>query len=354
MAQSSLFEPAQLGQLSLKNRMVMSPMTRCRADKQGVPSELAVDYYQQRSDAGLIITEGTSPSPNGDGYTRVPGIYTPAQIDAWKNIVDAVHESAAKIFLQIMHVGRVAHPFNKPEGAETVAPSAIQVENDKMFTDEAGLQAMAIPRELTIDDINKTIDEYRQAAKNVFAAGFDGIEFHAASGYLPMQFLSSNSNQRTDQYGGSVENRVRFCRETLQAICEVAGSDKVGLRIWPGLTFNDMFDEDPVATHIELLKVADQLGLAYVHSSRSPDPALDVFALVRKYFNGTSILNAGFDFASSEAALAENQGDLIAFGTLYLANPGLAERFQEKEAVFNTPDPDTFYTPGAKGYTDYQ
>jgi len=351
MSQHSLFDPVTIGSISLHNRIVMSPMTRSRSDKQGIPSPLAIDYYRQRSNAGLIITEGTSPSPNGSGYARVPGIYSQEQITAWQKITNAVHENDGKIVLQIMHVGRVAHPLNKPERAETVAPSGISVKGE-MFTDEQGMQPMPIPRALETDEIPGVINEYKQATINAFEAGFDGVELHAGSGYLPMQFLSSNSNQRTDGYGGTVTNRIRFVSEVLEAMISVKGSDVVGIRIWPGFTFNDMFDENPIETFTALLKAIDLMKLAYVHSSRSPDPSFDVFKLVRAHFHGKSIVNGGFNATSAQEVIQSNMADLVAFATLYLANPDLIERFKQ-HAPLNGPDKDTFYTPGEKGYTDY-
>jgi N-ethylmaleimide reductase len=351
MTQHSLFDPVTLGNFTLRNRIVMSPMTRSRGSKNGVPSPLAIDYYKQRSQAGLIITEGTSPSPNGSGYARTPGIYSPEQISSWQKVTYAIHKGGGKIFLQIMHVGRVAHPLNKPDNAQTVAPSAIQVKGE-MYTDDKGMQPMPIPLALEVDEIQKVIEEYRQATINAFEAGFDGVEFHASSGYLPMQFLSSNSNLRTDNYGGSVANRIRFLVETLTAMNSVKGSSSVGMRIWPGLPFNDMLDANPIETYTELLKAVNPMMLAYIHSTRSPDPTIDIFKLVRNHFDGISIVNGGFDFHSGQAMIQSGEADLIAYATLYLANPDLIERFK-KNAAFNEPDKNTFYTPGEKGYTDY-
>lgn len=351
MSQHSLFDPVKMGNISLRNRIVMSPMTRSRASKEHVPSPLAIEYYRQRSQAGLIITEGTSPSQNGDGYARLPSIYTQEQIDAWQKITHAVHEEGGKIFLQIMHVGRVAHPLNKPANAKTVAPSAIKAAGE-MYTDEQGMQPLPMPHALTEAEIQDVVAEYKQATVNAFKAGFDGVEFHAASGYLPNQFLSSNSNQRTDQYGGSVANRIRFLVETLEAMISVKGSGTVGMRIWPGFTFNEMHDANPVETYTELLKAVDSLKLAYIHSSRSPDPAIDAFKLVRDNFHGMSIVNGGFTLQSAQEIIQSGGADLVAFATLYLANPDLVERFKQN-VPFNEPDKSTFYTPGAKGYIDY-
>jgi N-ethylmaleimide reductase len=347
----SLFDPMELGNISLKNRIVMAPMTRSRADANGVPSEFAIEYYKQRSQAGLIIAEGTSPSINGCGYPRVPGIYHKDQMQRWKQIVQAVHDEGGKIFIQLMHVGRVAHSFNKPSSAETVAPSAVKAAG-QMYTDRAGLQEMPTPRALSIEEIPQVIEEYKQATINAFEVGFDGVELHAASGYLPMQFMSTNTNLRKDQYGGSVENRVRFVTETLQAMCSVRGSDKIGIRIWPGSEFNDVHDSHPAETYTELLKKVGPLKLAYVHVIRSPDPHLDSFKLVRDNYKGTIIINGGFDCKMGQDAIQNGQADLISYGSLYLANPDLTERFK-KNAPLNAPDPKTFYTPGPQGYVDY-
>lgn len=347
----SLFDKIKIGNIPLNNRIVMAPMTRSRANAAGIPSELAIEYYQQRSSAGLIITEGTSPSPNGSGYPRVPGIYTKEQIIAWKKITDAVHQNNGKIFLQIMHVGRIAHPLNKLPTAETVAPSAVKAAG-KMYTDQSGLQDMAMPRELRTDEIPLVIEEYKQATKNAFEAGFDGVEFHAASGYLPMQFLSSNTNLRTDRYGGSVKNRVRFLIEALEAMISIAGSEKVGMRIWPGNEFNDIHDANPIETYTELLHAINPLNLLYVHSVRSPDKTIDIFKLVRETYHGISMINGGFDLESGQAAIQSGLADLISYGTLYLANPDLVERFRLMSPL-NQADSATFYTLGAKGYIDY-
>lgn len=351
MSQHSLFDPVKIGNIALKNRIVMSPMTRSRASKDHIPSSLAIEYYRQRSQAGLIITEGTSPSPNGDGYARIPGIYTQEQIDAWQKITSSVHEEGSKIFLQIMHVGRVAHPLNKLANTKTVAPSAIKAEGD-MYTDEQGMQPLSVPHALTENEIQDVIAEYKQATINAFKAGFNGVEFHAASGYLPNQFLSSNSNQRTDRYGGSVANRIRFLIETLEAMISVKGNGTVGMRIWPGFTFNDMHDANPIETYTELLKAVNPLKLAYIHSSCSPDPSIDAFKLVRDHFHGISIVNGGFNLQSAQNIIRSGGADLVAFASLFLANPDLVERFKQNTS-FNEADKNTFYTPGAKGYIDY-
>jgi len=347
----TMFDPIKIGNVVLKNRIVMAPMTRSRADKSGAPTAMTVEYYQQRATAGLIITEGTYPSANGKGYPRTPGIHSSQQIYAWQQVTEAVHSSGGKIFLQIMHVGRVAHPLNKEPNAQTVGPSAIKA-NGKMYTDQQGLQDMIMPHALQSSDISAVIGEFKQATANAFTAGFDGVELHAASGYLPMQFLSSNTNIRTDQYGGSVVNRIRFVTEVLEAMASVNGADKVGIRIWPGATFNDIHDQNPIETYTTLLKAITPMKLAYVHVVRSPDKNIDAFRLVRDHYDGLSIINGSLDFEAGESAIASGLADLVSYATLYIGNPDLVERFQ-KNAPLNLSDQNTYYTPGAKGYIDY-
>ncbi|MBS0349563.1 MAG: alkene reductase, partial [Proteobacteria bacterium] len=264
---------------------------------------------------------------------------------------EAVHQNRGKMFLQIMHVGRIAHPLNKLANAETVAPSAIQAQG-QIYTDQQGLQAMVMPRAIKTQEISGIISEYRQAVVNAFASGFDGVELHAASGYLPSQFLSTNTNQRTDRYGGSVANRIRFVVEVLEAMCSVKGSNRVGVRIWPGSSFNDIDDVDSAETHIELLKAIQPLNLLYVHAIRSPNKNIDTFKLVRDHHPGFSIVNGGFDLKSGQEAIASGVADLVSYGTLYVANPDLVARFHQGCSL-NSADETTFYTPGEQGYLDY-
>jgi N-ethylmaleimide reductase len=345
----NLFSTVTLGDLTLRNRVVMAPMTRSRADAQGVPSPLAIEYYGSRADAGLIITEGTGPCPMGMGYARTPGIYNDAQIAAWKNVTDAVHERGGRIFLQIMHVGRIAHSANRTIPDAPVAPSAIRAEG-QMWTDSQGLQPYDMPRALELAEIPGVIAEYAAATRNALQAGFDGVELHSASGYLPNQFLSTDANQRTDAYGGSIENRIRFVVETLKAMIGAAGSaKKIGMKNSPGMKFNSINDADPIPTYVALATAIAPLGLAYLHVMRA---GIGAEVALRKAFPGTLLVGGGFKKEEANKALAEGGADAIVFGSSYLANPDLVTRF-ERDAPLNSPDQSTFYTPGAKGYTDY-
>jgi len=357
MATTTLFEPVRIGFGDLKNRIVMAPMTRNRASRDGVPSKLTATYYAQRAGAGLIITEGTQPSPAGQGYPRTPGIHTPEQVAAWRVITQAVHDRGGRIVLQLMHVGRIAHRANRPIETAPVAPSAIRAAGD-IYTDAFGPQPHSMPRALATDEIPSVIDEYRQATANAMAAGFDGVELHAANGYLPMQFLSSNSNRRTDRYGGTIPNRARFVLETLAAMVEAAGEPgRVGVRVSPDTTFNDMHDEDRVGTYLHLVTEVNKLGLGYLHVQRSPgelppERAFDPVALLRPHFDGPLIATGGFDLETGAALVAAGGADLIGYASFFISNPDLVERFQTG-APLAQPDPATFYTPGEKGYVDY-
>ena len=324
---SILFEPVRLGELELANRIVMAPMTRSRADNRGVPTAEMIEYYRQRASAGLIVAEGTAPSASGLGYCRTPAIYSAEQIAAWKAVTDAVHAEGGLIVLQLMHVGRAASALNKPAGAATVAPSAIRART-QLFTDRAGMVDTDEPQALSIEDIEAVIGEYRQAALNARAAGFDGVELHCTSGYLPMQFMASGSNLRNDRYGGSVDNRVRFPAEVLTAMASAIGSGRVGLRLCPGNPFNDIEDSDPLATAEALCRAAEPLNLAYVHIMRSPLSELDAFALAQRHCSAGLILNDGFDGASAQAALQAGQGEAVSFARHFIANPDLVERLR--------------------------
>jgi N-ethylmaleimide reductase len=353
---SLLFSKATLGPLTLQNHMVMAPLTRSRAIG-NIPNDLMKEYYAQRASAGLIVTEGTSPSPNGLGYPRIPGIFSEQQVAGWKPITAAVHARGAKMFVQLMHTGRITHPLNLPAGARVLAPSAVAAAGE-MYTDAEGMKPLPVPEAMSEADIEAAIAEYVQAAENAVAAGFDGIELHGANGYLLEQFIRPNSNRRTDRYGGSIENRARFVLEVAQATIAAIGKDKVGIRLSPYGVFNDMpLYPEMEADYAWLARKLNEAGLLYIHlvdhSAQGapvvPDSIKDTF---RREFQRTLILSGGYDAARAESDLAAGKGDLIAFGKPFLANPDLVTRWRERAAV-NSPDASTFYTPGPKGYTDY-
>lgn len=346
-----LFEPAVLGDLHLRNRIVMAPMTRNRAHPDGVPSEVMVDYYAQRADAGLIVAEGTSPSATGQAYCREPAIETPAQIAGWRRVTDAVHARGGLIVLQVMHGGRVGSHQIKGAGVETVAPSAIRAQGE-VFTDAVGMQAFDEPRALSPAEVKAVVQEHAQAARNARAAGFDGVELHGTSGYLAMQFLSTSTNQRTDDYGGPVANRARFAFECLREMARAIGAGRVGLRLNPGNTYNDTADEDSAASHAELMRQAAGLDLAYLHVMRAPVPDIDAFALAQQHFGPRLILNDGFGHDDAEAALAAGRGQAVSFARHFIGNPDLVRRLREGLPLARF-DRKTLYTPGAAGYSDY-
>lgn len=345
-----LNETVRIGRYTLRNRLVMAPMTRSRADDTtGVPSALALQYYEQRADAGLIIAEGTFPSPMGKGYVRTPGIHSAAQIEGWTRITEAVHARGGLIFLQLMHTGRISHPSMLPDGATPVAPSAIAAVGQTYTA--TGLQDFIVPRALDTDEIAAIVDEYRLATRHALQAGFDGVELHAASGYLPEQFLSSGTNQRTDRYGGSLENRARFIVEVLEAMIEEAGSDRVGIKISPEMGFNSVTDAAPQETYQYLVQRVGILQLAYLHLARTGS-AFDYRALVRPLFNGALLFGGGLDRDSASSLIASRDADAAVFGSLYLANPDLLQRFVAG-APLNAPERETFYSDGPQGYIDY-
>jgi N-ethylmaleimide reductase len=351
-----LHSKAVLGPLTLQNHLAMAPMTRSRATG-NIPTPLMVEYYVQRATAGLIITEGTSPSPNGLGYPRIPGIFSPAQVEGWKRITDAVHAKGANMFVQLMHCGRIAHPLNLPTGAHILAPSAVAADG-KMYTDAEGMKPHPAPQAMTEADIKTAIAEFAQAAKNAVAAGFDGIELHGANGYLLEQFIRPNTNQRTDGYGGPIEKRARFVLELAEATIAAIGKDKVGIRLSPFGVFNDMPLYDSMeADYTYLAQRLNTLELLYIHlvdhSPMGAPPVPDSMkATFRKLFKRTLILSGGYDAARAESDLSAGKCDLIAVGRPFLANPDLVARWRTGAAV-NAPDMATFYTPGPKGYTDY-
>lgn len=347
----TLFDPVTLGELSLANRIVMAPMTRSRAGEHDVPNDLMVEYYRQRATAGLIVTEGAQPSKHGKGYCRTPGIYTDEQVAGWRRVTDAVHAEGGKIVVQLMHVGRVASHHNKDADAETVAPSAIQAKGE-IFTDAVGMAPLDMPRALETAEIPGVIAEYVHAARRAIDAGFDGVELHCTSGYLPMQFLSTGTNTRTDGYGGSVQNRIRFVVETLEALAAAVGAGRVGFRICPGNPFNDIHDDDPVATYSALLEAVSPLGLAFLHVIRANPSKVDSLSLARLHFKGPLIINDSYDATSAQEALEKGVGEAVSFGRHYISNPDLVRRFREGAALAPF-DRNTLYTPGAAGYTDY-
>ena len=348
---SILFEPVRLGDLQLANRIVMAPMTRSRADAQAVPTREMVEYYRQRAAAGLIVAEGTAPSASGLGYCRTPAIYDAGQIAAWRQVTAAVHGEGGRIVLQLMHVGRAASRHNKPAGAATVAPSAIRAQT-QVFTDAVGMADTEQPEALSLDGIAAVIGDYRQAALNAREAGFDGVELHCTSGYLPMQFLASGSNQRDDAYGGSAHNRVRFVAETVQAMADAIGAGRVGLRFCPGNPYNDIHDDDPAQTAIALCQAVANHGLAYLHVMRSPLGDLDAFALAREHGGHKLVLNDGFDGDSARAALEAGEGVAVSFGRHFIGNPDLVQRLRRGQPLAGF-DRKTLYTAGPRGYTDY-
>lgn len=352
-----LFTPLHAPGFELGNRIVMAPMTRNRATQANIPTALMAQYYGQRATASLIITEGTSPSPNGLGYARIPGLFNEAQVRGWKLVTDAVHAKGGKIFVQLMHTGRVSHAANLPAGAEVLGPMA-SVCPGEMFTDAQGMQPHSVPRAMTADDIAHAVAEYARSAELAIEAGFDGIELHAANGYLLEQFLNANVNQRTDAYGGSIDGRNRFALEVVRATVAAIGAHRVGIRLSPHGVLNATGAYPDVrAQYLALIAELSQLDIVYVHvldhSAMGAPPVPGEFkARLRDAFHGLFILAGGFDNNGAQAALAAGHADLIAFARPFIANPDLVARMQAKAAL-NAADMETLYTPGPKGYTDY-
>lgn len=344
-----IFSPCRLGDIELDNRIVMAPMTRSRAGAQDEPLPMTVDYYAQRASAGLIITEGVYPAFEGKGYTRTPGLINDVQAQAWQNVVSAVHNRGGKIVMQIMHCGRIVSHLNRAQEARVLAPSAVRAAGD-IFT-EQGMAPLEMPEEMSSEDIQETIAAFAATAQRARDIGFDGVELHATSGYLPAQFLSTGTNQRQDDYGGSLENRARFVIELLQAMAAEIGAGRVGMRISPGNRFNDLHDDDPVATYEYLLQASNPIGLAYLHVIRMAD-GIDNVALAKNNFTGPIIANESYDLAEAEAALAAEDCAAVSFGRAFISNPDLVERFQTG-APLAPINFKTLYTPGAEGYSDY-
>jgi N-ethylmaleimide reductase len=352
-----LFDPYDLGTLRLSNRIVMAPMTRSRAVEHNIPNALMAEYYAQRATAGLIITEGVSPSPNGLGYARIPGLFNEEQVAGWKLVTSAVHRSGGKIFVQFMHTGRVAHQNNLPVGGRVIGPNEVVCPGE-MWTDQTGMQPHTAPIPMTAADIAQATAEFAHAAKLAIQAGFDGIELHAANGYLIEQFLNANINRRADAYGGSPEARNRFALEVTEACIKAIGADRVGIRISPFGVFNSTGAFEGVETqYLDLARRLSALGIAYLHlvdhsAMGAPPVPAEFKAQLRRAFARTFIAVGGFDRSTAEEALQQKRADLIAFGRPLLANPDLVARMKD-DAALNAPDMATFYTPGAKGYTDY-
>lgn len=349
---TKLFETIRIGALTLNNRIVMAPMTRSRADAFGIPSALTAVYYAQRASAGMLITEGTQPSLSGQGYARTPGIHSDEQVTAWHSVTDAVHKAGGRIFLQVMHVGRIAHPFNRKTDMPPVAPSAVKPQTTQMYTDAAGMQPIPTPKALEIEEILAIIDEYVKATENAHRAGFDGVELHGASGYLPDQFLCSGTNQRKDAYGGSLANRMRFTLEILEAMIAAVGNEYIGIKLSPDMRFNECIDQNPVQTYSGLVTELNRLGLAYLHVGNFTE-RFDVHATLRPLFDGPYLAGGGLRTAADgERLLNTYSADAVVYGQLFLANPDLVQRLQTG-APLAVADESTFYTPGPKGYIDY-
>ncbi len=358
MSTNKLFSHYELGKIELRNRIAMAPMTRSRAIG-NIPNELMAEYYAQRVAAGLIITEGTSPSPNGLGYARIPGLFNKLQIAGWKKVTEAVHAKGGKIFVQLMHTGRISHEHNLPEGTKVLAPSAVKPAG-QMWTDfSGGLQDFPTPEAMTIDELNQAKAEYVQAARNAVEAGFDGIELHGANGYLIEQFLSPHSNIRTDEYGGSIESRTRFVIELANEISQAIGKEKVGIRLSPYGAASDMKPYSEVdETYSYLAKELGKIGIVYIHvvdhsAMGAPKVPGSIKQKIRKEFGGTIILAGGYDKQRAENDLQEGNADLIAFGRPFINNPDLVNRLKNDFPLSANLDISTFYSAEKKGYTDY-
>jgi len=352
-----LFEPFTLGRITLGNRVVMAPMTRNRATADHVPTDIMATYYGQRASIGLIITEGVAPSADGAGYARIPGLYTAAQVEAWKPVTQAVHEAGGRIFAQLMHTGRASHLDNMPAGARVISSAAVPLP-EPIYTDSQGMQPATTPHALTTTEVAAVVQEFVQAAQNAIEAGFDGVELHAANGYLIEQFLNANLNTRTDAYGGSAANRNRFALEIAEGTARAIGADRVGIRLSPHGAFNGMGAFEGVDEQfLELARGLGALKLAYLHlvnhaSMGAPALPVNLPSELKAAFGGVFIASGGLDSASAESLLVSGAADLVAFGRPALANPDLIERLQNG-APLNAPDFATFYTPGEAGYTDY-
>jgi N-ethylmaleimide reductase len=354
---TSLYDPITLGNLQLKNRVFMAPLTRNRAEPDGVPGTLASTYYSQRASAGLIVSEATQISPMGKGYINTPGIHSREQIAGWNNVVQAVHKADGRIFLQLWHVGRISHSSLLPGNTSPLAPSPITAKSQTVVA--TGFVDVSEPRAMTLADIRQTVEDYRMAAANAKAAGFDGVEIHAANGYLIDQFIQTKSNIRTDDYGGAVTNRVRFLREVVEAVLSIWESTRVGVRISPFGTFNDMGDENPEETFSHVVDVLNDFRLGYLHvveaspgETSAGERLTGLFKHLRAKWNGIYIVNGGYDAARGELAVSDYRADAVAYGRLFLANPDLPKRLRYAGPL-NAPDLTSFYGGTEHGYIDY-
>lgn len=361
-----LFSDVQLGPYTLKNRMVMPPMTRSRASRGEVANDLMAEYYGQRASAGLIVSEGTQISPQGRGYAWTPGIHTPEQIRGWRKTTEAVHDKGGVIFAQLWHVGRISHTSLQPGGAAPVSSSALSAEGVKVFIDpeglgpESGMGEMvqhSHPRALTVSEIGDIVSDYAKAAQNAMEAGFDGVEIHAANGYLINQFIDSEANKRTDEYGGCLENRLRFLREVVGAVAQAVGREKVGVRLAPLTTLQGAVDSNPEETYLATVEALDEIGIAYIHIAEAdwedaPDMARTFKGAIRDAFRGVLIYAGKYDKPRAEQALGEGWADMIGFGRAFIANPDLTYRF-EHDLPLNEPDKDRYFGGDARGLTDY-
>ena len=357
MPTSDLFSKYTLGDIELKNRIVMAPMTRCRAIG-NIPNDLIATYYEQRASAGLIITEGTSPSPNGLGYCRIPGLFNEAQVEGWKKTTSAVHADGGKIFVQFMHTGRISNALNLPAGAETLAPSAVQAAG-QIWTDQEGMKDHDVPKAMSSDELKQTIKEYEQAAVLAIKAGFDGVELHGANGYLLEQFISPVSNQRTDEYGGSIENRCRFVLEVVDHVIKAIGTSKTSIRLSPFGVASDMPHYPEIEeTYTYLAEQLNDRGILYIHlvdhsAMGAPVVPFSIKDTIHKKFKNTLILTGGYNLESAQSDLKSGNTDLIGFGRQFINNPDLVIRLENKLPLSETLDFNTFYSVDEKGFTDY-
>ena len=357
MHTNKLFTPEMVGSVEVRNRIVMAPMTRSRAIG-NIPNELMAEYYAQRAGAGLIISEGTSPSPNGLGYARIPGIFSTPQVEGWKKITSAVHSAGGKMMVQLMHTGRISHSLNMSEGATIMAPSAVRP-SGQMWTDKKQMQNFPLPKEMTVSDLIHTRAEFIHAAENAMVAGFEGVELHAANGYLLEQFLSPISNVRDDNYGGTFQNRCRFVLEVVSAVVKAIGKDKTGIRLSPFGVASDMPHYPEIeATYLYLAEELNNMGIAYVHlvdhsSMGAPIVPMKLKKQIRTIFINTIILSGGYDLVRAETDIQNGLGDLVAFGRPFINNPDLVDRFKNNWPLSNELNMDLFYTDDEKGYTDY-